>query len=441
MKDTSQYGVIASVIAGGPADLAGISPGDLLTHVNGRPVRDVIDVQFHAAEPDVCLTLQRGAKTLKLWLEKNIDDSLGIEFQQSFFDGIRTCQCRCKFCFYDQMPPGLRATLYVKDDDYRLSFLHGSYLTLTNLTDADYARIAEQRLSPLYVSVHATDPNVRNLLMGHQRAGNVMEGLRRLTEADIQVHTQIVVCPGINDGEILDRTIRDLASLHPGIASLSVVPLGLTRYSQTHPEIGYPKPVGPSEARTLLRTVHAFQREYLPKLGTRFVFASDELYLRVGTRVPSKIRYEDFPQLDNGVGSVRVMMEEANTAIRRIRRGFRVRRRQGTLVTGTMLEPVLSRVIDRVNHACDVRFKVVAIPNRFLGPSVTKAGLMAGRDIADALAGGSTTGDVLVPAIALRDGLFVDDVSLADVQDRLSRAVAPARSLLDVLWPESEPSY
>jgi putative radical SAM enzyme (TIGR03279 family) len=441
MKDTSLYGVIASVTPGGPADLAGITPGDVLTHVNGRPVRDVIDVQFHAAEPDVCLTLQRGTKTLKLMLEKDIDDSLGIAFQQSFFDGVRTCQCRCKFCFYDQMPPGLRPSLYVKDDDYRLSFLHGTYLTLTNLTDEDYERIAEQRLSPLYVSVHATDPSVRNLLMGNKRAGEVMVGLRRLTKADIQVHTQIVVCPGINDGEVLDRSIRDLASLHPGVASLSVVPLGLTRFSRSDPEIGYPQPVGPAEARAMLKVVHVFQTEFLPKLGTRFVFASDEIYLRLGTRVPAKYRYEDFPQLDNGVGSVRVLTEEAGTAIRRISRGFRARRRQGTLVTGTMLEPVLSRVIDRINHACESEFRVAAIPNRFLGTSVTTAGLMAGRDIVTDLSAKPGSGDVIVPAIALRDGLFVDDVSLAEVQERLSRAVAPAHSLLDVLWPESEPSY
>jgi putative radical SAM enzyme (TIGR03279 family) len=425
---------VYSVDAGGNAEVAGVRRCDVLTHVNGARVSDIVDVRFHAAEPRVTLRLLRAGRPFTVSIRKEIDDPLGIEFEDALFDGIRTCRCRCAFCFYDQMRPGLRPTLYVRDDDFRLSFLDGNYLSLTNLTESDYRRIAEQGLSPLYVSVHATDPGVRRRLMGHPRAGGIMRELRRLAAADIEVHTQAVICTGINDGAILDRTIADLAGLYPHVRSLSVVPLGVTDHGLRVAPITREAPVGPTEARAILRQVHGWQARLLSRLGTRFVYASDEMYLRVQTRLPARARYEDFPQLDNGVGGARLMIDEAAAILRRLGRGKPAECRSATLVTGTMLAPILRRLVRRLNDGAGLRLRVQPVENRFLGRTVTTAGLLAGRDIMDALSVGRHR-EVVVPEMALRKGQFIDDMTLDEMAERLRARLRPARSLRQVLWP------
>jgi putative radical SAM enzyme (TIGR03279 family) len=428
-------GVVYSVDPGGLAEQAGVRPGDVLTHANGARVRDIIDVRFQIAEADVKLRFLREGRARAVRISKEIDDPLGIEFQDVLFDGIRRCQCRCEFCFYDQMRPGLRPTLYVRDDDFRLSFLDGNYLSLTNLTDTDYARIERQRLSPLYVSVHATDPRIRQRLMGHRRAGEIMRQLERLADADIEVHTQAVICAGINDGAVLDGTISDLAGLYPHVRSLAVVPLGVTDHGLRVAPITREASVGVAEARAILRQVHSWQERLRPRLGSRFVFASDEMYLRVSTRLPGRDRYEDFPQLDNGVGGTRLLVDEAERILRRIRRGAAPGIRSATLVTGTMLAPILARLVERLNGGVRIRLTVQPVANRFLGTTVTTAGLLAGRDIVQALSGRRHR-EVIVPGMALNAGRFIDDMTLAEVADRLRVRLRPARSLRSVLWPQ-----
>ncbi len=410
---------VDSIAPGSPAARAGLAPGDKVVRVNGRAPRDYIEYRYLAAEPRVSLVVENGAgERRRLQLAKAVDEELGLRFSEDVFDGVITCRNRCPFCFIAQLPRGLRPALYVRDDDYRLSFLHGNFVTLTNLTPPDRARIARLHLSPLYVSVHATEPEVRARMFGGPTV-DVLAEMRRLSRKGIEFHTQLVVCPGLNDGPHLEQTVRDLAALYPGVRSAGVVPVGLTKHRRDRPSV---RPVTRRLARALIESVHRWQREFLRGLGTRFVFAADELYLLTGSRLPGRARYEGFPQLGNGIGCGRLFLE----GVRRVRPPTLRRRIPVTLVTGEMAAPLVERLAARLNEGA-ARAQVCVVRNGLLGRSVTTAGLLAGRDIARALGTQERTALVIVPGTAVREGEgFIDGMSLKALSQRVGAPVSAA---------------
>lgn len=420
-------GVIRRVLPGSAAERAGVRPGDLLLEVNGEPVEDVIDVRFHAAEDECVLTLLREGVRLSVALDKGIDDPVGVEFEDDLFDGIRLCSNRCDFCFVDQQPKGMRGTLQIRDDDYRLSFLHGNFVTLTNLTERDWERIFRQRLSPLYVSVHATDDAVRRRLLRNRHASPILDDLRRLTAGGIRVHTQVVLCSGLNDGAVLDRTIRDLAALYPLVETLAVVPMGVTDYRLERNES---EPFDAAGARRVLRQVRAHQRAFERELGVRFVHPSDEFYLLAGRPLPKAHSYQGFPQLSNGVGGSRLFLDELRSL-----KDFRKPCGCGSavqLVTGVLAAPLVEKFAALAEQALDVRAAVLPVRNNWFGHTVTVAGLLTGRDVKDALLAAGRADVALIPDVMLRDDsdVFLDDVTVEQLSWETGRPVLPVS-----VWP------
>ncbi len=417
---------IAAVLPGSTAERCGLRKGDRLVSVNGREVRDSIDVSFLAAEERLSLEVERpdGTRSV-LRLLKEPDDSLGIELPPL---NVRRCRNRCIFCFVDQMPPGCRKSLSVKDDDYRASFLFGNYITLGNLRAEDWERIFRQRLSPLYVSVHATEPELRSFLLQNRRAPDIRESLRRLAAGGIALHTQIVLCPGINDGEHLVRTIGDLASLAPAVRSIAVAPVGLTRRRQGLFPL---RPFRRNEARMIVKDLETMGRRFRKRLGARLVFPSDELYLRASLPLPRAAFYEDFPQIENGVGMVAEFLRTA----RRARVPSRLPKVRATAVTGESFAPVLRAALQRLRNAGGPVVQVLKVRNAFLGPSVTVAGLLAGRDIVRAVRKKQVGEILFLPATALKEGsgVFIDDLSLRDLEKASGARVAPVHTLADLL--------
>jgi len=336
---------------------------------------------------------------------------------------VRLCRNHCLFCFYDQLPGGrcaaggLRDSLYVRYDDFRLSFLHGNFVTLTNLAEEDFARICEQRLSPLYVSVHATEVALRRRMLGNRGAPDVLAQMRRLGRCSIVMHTQVVLCPGINDGAALARTVTDLAPLHPAVASVAIVPVGLTKHRAGLPKL---RAVTPASARRLLRQVREWQRDFRKRLGSRFVFAADEFYLLAREPFPPAAEYEGFPQRENGVGLARLFLDELGRADFRRAAGQAV-----MLVTGVAARELIEAMAARMREH-EVGAEVVAIRNRLLGARITVAGLLAGRDIAAGLADRELGDAVAVPAAALRDGALLDDMTMEELARRLGKRVIAA---------------
>ncbi|WP_156896742.1 DUF512 domain-containing protein [Desulfovirgula thermocuniculi] len=426
--------VVREVMPGSIAALLRIEPGDRLLAVNGQPLQDVLDYRFFACDEEISLRVLKKSGEERVYdLEKEFDEDLGLFFEGEGLEPLRRCQNRCLFCFVDQMPPGMRPTLYFKDDDYRLSFLHGNFITLTNLREADFRRIGALRLSPLYVSVHTTNPSLREKMLGHRRAGRITDQLKRLAGMGIELHTQIVLCPGLNDGGELERTLNDLLSLWPAVRSVAVVPVGLTRYREGL----YPlRPFSPREARLVLEEVHRWQERCLSRWGQAVVYASDEFYLLAGEEVPPAWRYDDFPQTENGVGLVRLFADEWAGLLCRLPRAIE-RGRSLTLVTGELAAGLLGRVVERLNGVQNLRVDLAVVPNRFFGEQVTVAGLLTGRDICEALRGRELGETVVLPGAAVRlpEGLLLDDLTLDELSRRLSRPVVLAGSpkeLLDI---------
>jgi putative radical SAM enzyme (TIGR03279 family) len=424
--------VVAAVGAHTAAATAGLRPGDRILAINGQPLRDAIDFQFHAGDDRLEMAVERdgGHRTVRV---PGGGQPLGLTLEAPRPGEIATCANKCVFCFIHQLPKGMRRSLYVKDDDFRLSFLHGNYITLTDLSEAELSRIEEQRLSPLYVSVHATDPALRWELLGRPRASaEILPRLERLAKAGIRMHAQIVLCPGWNDGPQLARTVRELAPLHPSVATTAIVPVGLTAHRERLPAL---RTLTDAEAVALVATVHAWQREHLARLGSRFVFLGDEVYLQAGVPLPDAAAYEGFPIAEDGIGLVRRFEDDFADALRRRRvAGVPVR---ATVVTGTLYAPRLERLLAAVPGTTA---RVAAVPNRHFGGSVSVAGLLTGGDIQRHLAEGGDLGElVIVPAVAVRDGdgVFLDDGTPADLARDLGvpvKVVGPEpRALLRAL--------
>ena len=403
--------VVAAVRSRTPAAAAGLRPADRIVAVNGHTLRDAIDFQFHAGDDRLALSVERDGTRRTLRLARRDGADLGVELEAPRAGEIATCANKCVFCFIHQLPRGMRKSLYVKDDDFRLSFLHGNYITLTDLDEAELDRIVEQRLSPLFVSVHATDPALRWELLGRPRVtAEILPRLERLAKAGIRMHAQIVLCPGLNDGAHLTRTVHELAPLHPQIATTAIVPVGLTRHRERLPAL---RTLTDDEARALVRTVNAWQDRFLERLGSRFVFLGDEVYLQAGVALPEADAYEGFPVAEDGIGLVRRFEDDVARALRRRRQPAAPR--EVTLVTGALYAPRLARLIGMMPGTTA---RVAAVQNRFFGGSVSVAGLLTGQDIAHHLATLPGLGEaVVVPAVALRDGdgVFLDDMTPADL--------------------------
>jgi putative radical SAM enzyme (TIGR03279 family) len=425
--------VVEKVRPRSAAALAGLLPGDRLLAINGTPLRDPIDFQFQAGEETLRVRLERGGTAAVVTLTRQWGRDLGLELAAPRPGEITTCANKCVFCFIHQLPKGLRKSLYVKDDDYRLSFLHGNYITLTDLSEDDLQRIIDQRLSPLYVSVHATDPDLRHRLLGQPRVQrDLLPRMERLAKAGITMHAQIVLCPDLNDGPHLARSVSELAGLHPGVATVAVVPVGLTRHRDKLPRL---RSVAPEEAHRLVPTIESWQREMRKTLGSRFVYPADELYLMAGIELPPARHYEGFPLLEDGVGLVRRFTDGFLRASRRLPRAVSPPRNI-SVVTGTMFSPRMTSLLDRVRVE-GLKINVVPVVNNLFGPAIGVAGLLTGQDILNELSRRHVGDLVLVPGAALRerDGVFLDDLTPKDLEVNLGvrvKAVDPTpRRLLN----------
>jgi putative radical SAM enzyme (TIGR03279 family) len=411
--------VVDLVARGSLAAQAGLAPGDRILRVNGKAPRDYIAYRYLIAEPRVRLLVEHAVSAREgILIEKAVDQDLGLRFTEDVFDGIISCGNRCAFCFVAQLPRGLRPALYVRDDDYRLSFLHGNFITLTNLTPADRARIVRDNLSPLYVSIHATDPQARRALFGRATPDPLAE-LQQLGKRGIRFHTQIVICPSYNDGEVLAQTVHDLAALYPMVQSIGIVPVGLTKHRRDRRPL--PR-VTKSYARRLLRQVSDWQHEFLSSLETRLVFAADEWYLLTGALLPERCEYETFPQYDNGIGCARRFLD----SIQRVQPVASEHPVSVALVTGEMAAPLV-RELAAALAGPGVQATTVVVPNKLLGRTVTTAGLLAGRDIAAVLQRRPGFDIILVPGTAVREGVgFLDDMTLPELYRMLGTPVIAA---------------
>ena len=413
--------VIRSVTPGSPAALAGILPGGTLLSVNGHGIEDVLDYQYYTYDPELTVVVSvpgEGEKTLTVRKEEG--EPMGLDFEDYLMDKARSCANHCLFCFVDQLPKGLRKTLYFKDDDSRLSFLTGSYITLTNLSEREIQRICDLRISPIRVSVHAVNPELRRKLLQNERGGEIMEILRRFSDAGITVECQIVCCPGLNDGEELTRSMEELAALYPSVESVSVVPVGLTKYRAHLPQL---TPFDQEKACAVVDQVEGFGEKCLEKYGSRIFFCADELYLKAGRELPEDDFYEGYPQLENGVGMLKLLETEFTEAMEELEPG---KPEPFTAVTGVAAAPYLRSLIGKAAERYDLpEWKVAAVENDFFGHTIDVAGLVTGRDLIAQLRGRTVGGKLLIPVNMLRHGetVFLDDVSLDDVERELG--VAP----------------
>ncbi|MER3434581.1 MAG: TIGR03279 family radical SAM protein [Leptolyngbya sp. ERB_1_1] len=419
--------LVTRVQSGSIAEEIGFEAGDRLVSINGEKPRDLIDYQFLCADEVLELeVIDTKGKTHHIEIEKDYDDDLGLEFDSALFDGLMQCSNRCPFCFIDQQPPGKRDSLYLKDDDYRLSFLYGSYLTLTNLTAREWNRIEQMRLSPLYVSVHATEADVRTRLLKNPRAGQILDQLRWFQARQLQIHAQVVLCPGINDGEHLTRTIEDLAQFHkediPAVASIAVVPVGLTRFRPTEDEL---IPVSPEKAREVIAQVQALQTRFREEYGTTIVWLADEWFLIAGAELPSESHYEDYPQIGNGVGSIRLFLKEFNTTAKRLPKKITPSRNYVWIV-GNAVEKAFSPLLDRFNQIEGLQVRMVALQSDYWGQSITVTGLLTGQDILNALEGQDLGDGILLPSVMLKHGeaVFLDDMRVEKLEQRLKTKIS-----------------
>lgn len=424
--------LISQVRVGSVAKDLGLLPGDRVLRVNDKEPGDILDWRLaESAEELLLLVKHRDGSLTEYEIEKDYHEQLGLQFDPPTLDKVRSCRNRCLFCFVDQLPAGMRRSLYLKDDDYRLSFCSGSFVTLTNLSENDLERICRLHLSPLYVSVHATEPGLRSRLIGNRRAGEIMRVLSRLAQAGIRLHAQVVLCPGLNDGAALERTINDLYSLYPAVQSVAVVPVGLT----AHRDGLYPlRPCRKEEAGAVLEQVRLAAGQALQEQGTRFVFAADEFYKLAGLSLPEDEEYEGYPQLENGVGLVRLLLNEWEAVQDRLPRYMPVSQ-PATIVTGLAAAGVMESIAARLNEIDGLTVRQVPVENRFFGGHVSVTGLLTAGDLQAAFSRERPQGVLYLPRVMLKDGtdLFLDGQTLDDLSASLKTAVRAVNGLKELL--------
>ena len=445
------YGWVREVVPESPADLAGIQPGDLLRTINDNPVRDLVDYEFYAADEELTLGIERNGRARTVLVAKTPDEEMGIRFGEEPAPCIRICANKCVFCFVKGLPErhqpqrglplGMRETLYVKDDDYRYSFLFGNFVTLTNLKEADWRRLEEQRLSPLYVSVHTTNPELRRKMVDGPRAGEILDQIRRLGDLGITCHTQLVLCPQINDGEEMERSIADLAALRPIVESISAVPVGLTKYNNMLKvgELPAMRSYRLDEARDVMARVERWQRQFAAEPGAHgmpFIYLSDEWYYVTKRPFPPARHYGDYAQIENGVGMTRKLLNDWRAARKTLPEALPASPtplRLG-IITSMMARPIMERIARDLRRIANIEVRVVPIENRFFGPIVTVAGLLCGQDVLEQVRQrcGDFTGDdlLLAPRVMLDNAgaRFLDDVTVEDFRVQAPAPVTFART-------------
>jgi putative radical SAM enzyme (TIGR03279 family) len=451
------YGWVREVVPESPADLAGLQPGDLIRTINGNLIRDLVDYRFYVADEELTIGFERQQAQHEVRITKSTDESLGVLFGEEPAPFIRQCANKCVFCFIKGLPErfapqpglahGMRSSLYIKDDDYRYSFLFGNFITLTNLKEHDWQRLDEQKLTPLYVSVHATDPDLRRKLVDGPRAGDIIDHIKRLGDMHITCHTQLVLCPTINDGEHLDRSIQDLAELQPIVESISVVPVGLTKYNNMM-KTGDPplRHYTRQEAEAIIAQVQHHQQRFAAgdPDSYPFVYLSDEWYYITGYQFPPAQHYGSYSQIENGVGMARFLIEQWNRSKRRLPAAMPQPRRV-TLVTSVMARPVIEQFAEDIRQAEQLEVQVLPIVNKFFGEEVTVAGLLCEQDVLAALEENGNLGDlVLLPRVMLdNEGVrFLDDVTVEEFKQRLpvrAEFVRNAQETIDALRSLASP--
>ena len=419
--------IVSAVTPGSIAEEMEIEPGDVLVSVNGQEPEDVFDYRYLMNEEEVLVVIRKpDGEEWELEIEKEYEDDLGMEFENGLMDDYRSCRNKCMFCFIDQLPKGMRDTLYFKDDDSRLSFLQGNYLTLTNMSEHDLEKIIYYKLSPINISFQATNPELRCKMLHNRFAGDVMDKVRRLKEAGIMMNGQIVLCRGVNDGEELDRSIRDLVTLMPELQSVSVVPVGLTRYRDGL----YPlEPFTKEDACKVLDLIHSWQEKLLKEYGTHFIHAGDEWYILAERPMPEETTYDGYLQLENGVGMVRLLKEEVDAYLKKLPGDDRKRR--VTIATGELAAPYLRE------HAASIQKKypgvevqVITVKNEFFGGKITVAGLLTGQDIVKQLQGKDLGEALFLPSQIVKadEPIFLDDMTVEELQNALQVPVIIVQS-------------
>ncbi len=433
---------ISGIVKGSIAGEIGLEVGDILLAIDENPIDDILDYQFCSQEEELTLKVEKASG--ELWLleiEKDYDEDLGLIFPEPVFDRMKICQNRCVFCFIDQLPPEMRETLYVKDDDYRYSFLFGNFVTLTNMKESDWTKLLRLHLSPLYISVHCLRPDLRAEMMNNKRAALISKQLNRLKKAGIEVHAQVVLCPGINDGKILEETIEGLAEFYPSLRSVGIVPVGLTGHRQM---LKHLSPVDAELARELIGGVEAYQKKYREELGLGFVYLADEFFIKTGIEIPPAEYYDDYCQIENGIGLARQVMDEFDS----LQTGLpgEVSPREFTLLTGQAAVTIIEYMVVRLRKVKGLEISLLVAPNRFFGGNVSVTGLITGNDIIQVLGQEYKGRDVIIPAVVLKHGsqMFLDDLTVEQVARQTGahiHIVDDVEELIDLICaPKNSPA-
>lgn len=403
------------------AQQLGLGAGDTLVSINGNEINDVIDYMFHSQNEQLELCAICGGEAIAFDIEKDVDEPLGINFETYLIDKQRSCKNKCIFCFIDQLPKGLRETLYFKDDDARLSFLMGNYITLTNLSDADVARICDMRISPINISVHTTDPDLRVKMMANPNAAKINDIMRRFADAGITMNCQIVLCKGVNDGDALSSSLADLEALFPSVRSVSIVPVGLTKFRDGL----YPlEPFTDKDCRDVISRINAVGDRCKDRYGVRLFYPSDEFFLKGNVKMPDEEWYDGYPQIENGVGLTTSLLTEAEDAVNDF--DFTDKNRAVTVVTGVLAADTMRKVADMITAKCpSFKCDVYPVINRFFGEKITVSGLVTGTDIIQQLKDKPLAQTVLIPCSMLRaeQDMFLDSVTVEQVENAISRKI------------------
>lgn len=408
-----------------------LEPGDRVLEVNGEKIEDVFDYRYLINDTYIEMTvLKKNGEVLLFEIDKYMDEDLGIEFESSLMDEYHSCTNKCIFCFIDQLPKGMRPTMYFKDDDSRLSFLQGNYITLTNMKDKDLDRIIRYKLSPINISVHTTNPELRCMMLHNRFAGKIMDQIQKLYEAETIMNGQIVLCKGVNDGKELEKTIQDLGGFLPFMESLSVVPVGISR----HREGLYPlEPFDREDAKAVLKTIHTLQDQFMEEYGTHFVHASDEWYILAGEPLPDEDNYDGYVQLENGVGMLRLQEREFHEALEEARfsESSKLFEKHCTIATGKLAGPFLKELVKDLNAVYpNICVDVVEVTNDFFGPQITVSGLLTGQDIVAQLKNRTLGSELLLPVNVLRSGedVLLDDMHINEIEKTLQVPVRIVQS-------------
>ena len=411
--------VIKELVPGELGARSGLLPGDRVVKINGAETTDLLDFQVQISEELLCFEVEREGEVYEVDIERSFGESFGLEFEDL---RLRSCNNKCVFCFIHQMPSGLRKSLYFEDDDFRLSFLHGSYVTLTNVRDRDITRMVDQGLTPQYISVHATEPDVRLKMLGRKKATvDILERIKTLAEGGIEMHTQVVVCPGWNDGVHLERTVSDLRSFYPAVRSVALVPVGLTRFRDDLPDL---TPVTPTIARSYLEMIDHWGQRFRDELGECFVYGADELFLISQRELPPASYYDAFPQLENGIGMVRSFLDTWNSEKDKIKK-FHKESGRIAIVTGELAAGFLEPIVTELNNMVSLKAELIAVKNAFLGGGISVSGLLSGRDICQILGQrGKLYDSILLPPNCVNgEGVTLDDMTVLQMSEQVGMPV------------------